>query len=238
MRLTANDWLESIAEQPDAKARWQKTLQAFESYGFDHILFIRGDVRQQIDVSTSVNEDFLTYYAEQNLAACDPILRICAGSYHSVRTGKAHAKEMCLSHAERQMSDIAYDAGAGFNTGFTCTLEPLTTGRLSAWNIATQLSVAEADKILAEEQHNLQRLCYLLPRLLVSSPPSPPLTPREQQVLYLLAYEGLQHQQIAEELHIALPTVRFHLKQIREKLDAKTSEQAIARAIESGLIRS
>lgn len=64
------------------------------------------------------------------------------------------------------------------------------------------------------------------------------LTSREQQVLYLLAYQGLQHQQIADELNISLPTVRFHLKHVREKLDAKTSEQAIARAVESGLIHS
>ena len=50
--------------------------------------------------------------------------------------------------------------------------------------------------------------------------PLPILTPRETEILIILA-EGLSDKEIATELHIATETVKTHLQNIYRKLDAK-----------------
>lgn len=53
------------------------------------------------------------------------------------------------------------------------------------------------------------------------------LSTREREVLSL-AVSGLSNQQIAQELVISVHTVKAHLNHIIEKLDARSSRQAIA----------
>lgn len=62
-----------------------------------------------------------------------------------------------------------------------------------------------------------------------------PLSSREAEVLKLLA-AGLQNQQIADELAVALSTVKKHITHIFEKLGAVNRTQATARARELGLL--
>jgi DNA-binding NarL/FixJ family response regulator len=62
-----------------------------------------------------------------------------------------------------------------------------------------------------------------------------PLTPREVQVLELLA-EGLPNKAIATRLHISDQTVKFHVSSISGKLSAKNRTDAVRRAVRRGLI--
>ena len=62
-----------------------------------------------------------------------------------------------------------------------------------------------------------------------------PLTPREVQVLELLA-EGLANKAIAERLHISDQTVKFHVASISGKLGAVNRTDAVRRAVRRGLI--
>jgi len=62
-----------------------------------------------------------------------------------------------------------------------------------------------------------------------------PLTPREVQVLELLA-EGLPNKAIAVRLHISDQTVKFHVSSIAGKLSAKNRTDAVRRAVRRGLI--
>ena len=62
-----------------------------------------------------------------------------------------------------------------------------------------------------------------------------PLTPREVQVLELLA-EGLPNKAIAARLHISDQTVKFHVSSISGKLSAKNRTDAVRRAVRRGLI--
>jgi LuxR family transcriptional regulator, maltose regulon positive regulatory protein len=63
-----------------------------------------------------------------------------------------------------------------------------------------------------------------------------PLTDRELQVLDLLA-AGTPNQQIADELFVALETVKKHVGHILAKLGAANRTQAVARGRELGLLR-
>ena len=62
-----------------------------------------------------------------------------------------------------------------------------------------------------------------------------PLTPREQEVLQLLA-QGLQNKEIAAELVISERTVKFHVSSILGKLGAGNRTEAVAVAVQHGLV--
>lgn len=61
------------------------------------------------------------------------------------------------------------------------------------------------------------------------------LTPRERECLLWLA-KGLRNEQIAHRLGLKPVTVEFHLANARNKLGARTREQALAIALQKGLV--
>jgi DNA-binding NarL/FixJ family response regulator len=80
----------------------------------------------------------------------------------------------------------------------------------------------------------------LAPAVLRPSAPRPavlaePLTPRESEVLQLLA-QGLANKAIAERLHISDHTAKFHVNAILGKLGARTRTEAIVAAARLGLV--
>ena len=78
---------------------------------------------------------------------------------------------------------------------------------------------------------------------LLSRPPSPPksprphanLTPRQHEVLGLLAHGSSTHQ-IAELLHLSRETVRNHIRGILQALEVHSRVEAVATARAEGLI--
>ena len=62
-----------------------------------------------------------------------------------------------------------------------------------------------------------------------------PLTPREHQVLRLLA-EGHANKSIAAELKVTENTVKFHVNAVLGKLGAQSRTEAVTRAVRQGII--
>lgn len=62
-----------------------------------------------------------------------------------------------------------------------------------------------------------------------------PLTPRENEVLRLLA-DGLGNKEIASRLSISEHTIKFHIRSILGKLGASSRTEAVTRGLRSGLI--
>jgi DNA-binding NarL/FixJ family response regulator len=67
------------------------------------------------------------------------------------------------------------------------------------------------------------------------APSTEPLTPRETQVLDLLA-DGLGNKEIAARLNISEHTIKFHIRSILGKLGASSRTEAVSRGLRSGLI--
>ena len=65
--------------------------------------------------------------------------------------------------------------------------------------------------------------------------PEQPLTPRQQEVLRLLA-EGLTSREIAERLGLSVKTVEHHRENIMERLGLRTRADLIRYALQKGLI--
>jgi ATP/maltotriose-dependent transcriptional regulator MalT len=69
----------------------------------------------------------------------------------------------------------------------------------------------------------------------VRQPLIDPLTKRELEVLQLIA-AGLSNQEIAEQLVVAVSTVKKHINRMYSKLGVKRRTQAVARARELNLL--
>lgn len=63
------------------------------------------------------------------------------------------------------------------------------------------------------------------------------LSDRELDVLQAVM-EGLSNQEVADKLHISIPTVKTHLSNIFVKMEVKRRTQAVQKAVELGLMRS
>jgi DNA-binding NarL/FixJ family response regulator len=69
------------------------------------------------------------------------------------------------------------------------------------------------------------------------APTGPSVSPREREVLQLLA-DGLSVAQIARQLYISESTAKTHISKLYEKLGAGNRAQAIMSAMRTGLIKS
>lgn len=111
----------------------------------------------------------------------------------------------------------ALDAGAAGYVTKAARYDDLVAAIREAAAGGRPIGEAVARRIAAREKHQ-------------------PLTPREQQVLALLA-EGLTYEEIGDRLDIAKRTARAHVVALQEKLDAANNAQVVARGYERGLLR-
>ncbi len=61
------------------------------------------------------------------------------------------------------------------------------------------------------------------------------LTAKEQAILKLVS-EGLTSEQIAEQMCLSLPTIKWYRKKLRTKFEANTSVEMVRKAMKQGLI--
>lgn len=117
---------------------------------------------------------------------------------------------------------------------------------LRGWGILpTDSTAAEIQTALQAVFHGLvvgpQALLGLSPARLTtmkeadSLEPVESLTPREVEVLQLLAH-GLANKQIAQQLQISEHTVKFHISSIFAKLGAANRTEAVRSGVQRGLI--
>jgi DNA-binding NarL/FixJ family response regulator len=126
-------------------------------------------------------------------------------------------------HGDEALRRDAVNAGAaGFLTKDVSMQEVVATITQAAGG-EIALSTELAATILAELETGNDRA------------PSP-LTPREEEVLQLIA-DGCSTSEVASGLFISGKTVKNHLASIYEKLEARDRTQAVLSAVRSGIIR-
>lgn len=127
-------------------------------------------------------------------------------------------------------------------------LLPDETYAAEAWSVGAHgllLRQTSPEKLVAALQGIIQGLRIFdsaftqstFPAKSLETPPTltEPLTPRELEVLQLLA-EGLPNKVIARQLDISDHTVKFHVNAILSKLSAQSRTEAVIRATRLGLI--
>jgi two-component system NarL family response regulator len=194
------------------------------------------------------------------LAACDPTLRI-TGAAHSAEDAlrqipellpdvvlmDLHLPEMSGAEAIRRVavlcpsvnvlvisgsaedSDVieAILAGARGYILKTAPIEEIAAGIHAAANGHSTLSPSVASQLLDHVRQNA-------PLLSIDAEPVGQLTPREVEVLQLMA-TGMENSEIARELVISTRTARNHVASILEKLHMQNRIQAAVYAVRQGL---
>jgi DNA-binding NarL/FixJ family response regulator len=119
------------------------------------------------------------------------------------------------------------------------------TGAVEAWQAGARVVLrreATPTQLTTALLAARQGLVVIDPDLLAAllplrEPPAPDeeLTPREREVLHLMA-EGLPNKLIADRLGVSENTVKFHVNAILSKLDAHSRTEAVTRAARKGLL--
>jgi DNA-binding NarL/FixJ family response regulator len=123
----------------------------------------------------------------------------------------------------------ALRTGAGGVLPRDCTVSDLVLAIEAA---ARGLAIIPRDAIGAREPEISAEAVSDEPTLAQGAPP---LTPRELEVLQLLA-EGASNKLIARRLGISIHTAKFHVASIAAKLDATGRTDAVAHAARLGLM--
>ena len=121
-------------------------------------------------------------------------------------------------------------AAAGFRSGLRAIL-PLEA---SPREIAVAIQAA-AEGLIVLHPDFVDSRHVAGPALRPAEAPGAPLTPREIEVLRLLA-EGLANKNIAWKLKISEHTVKFHIASIFTKLNVSSRAEAVAIGIRQGVI--
>ena len=117
-------------------------------------------------------------------------------------------------------SEHLFDALAAGASGYLLKqtpMEELITALRSVQNGGSPMTGSIARKVVRFFQQTPQE-----------KDDSPHLSPRERQVLELLA-QGYLYKEIADLLKLSIPTVNTHIRNIYEKLHVRSRSQAIAR---------
>jgi DNA-binding NarL/FixJ family response regulator len=149
-------------------------------------------------------------------------------------TRRIHARQpnlpivMLTMHSEQALRKDAIDAGASAFLTKESSLQEVvdTVVKTAGGDIAFSTGIAEA--ILAELGHNT--------RAERTDRVDSPLTPREEEILQLIA-DGCSTSEVAEHLYISAKTVKNHLASIYAKLDARDRTQAVLSAVRIGIVR-
>jgi DNA-binding CsgD family transcriptional regulator len=183
-------------------------------------------------INVSYSNDWLYSYGKNGYAGVDPVLRSLLSSFKTQVWKQTYGK----ISAPKQLEFIEEACSAGLTHG-------ITTGMLERnRGFATFFSFAGGDPNGTQRFAGL--LEYLVPslhRVLMSNIHTPVfnsakgLSPREQTVL-LWMKEGKTNWEIARIVGVTERTVRFHVEGIFMKLDASSRTQAVAVAMEHGLL--
>jgi NarL family two-component system response regulator LiaR len=99
---------------------------------------------------------------------------------------------------------------------------------------ATELCTAIKEAAAGQVHLSAQASAYLLGAIRMPERPEP-LTPREMDVLRLLA-QGQSNKEIARTLYLVEETVKFHVRHILAKLGVQSRTQAVLAAIRLGMV--
>jgi DNA-binding NarL/FixJ family response regulator len=157
----------------------------------------------------------------------------------ATRLASAGHEALELAAAERPAAvllDIAMPGISGYETchqlralyGASLPIVFLTGERVEQYDRAAGLLLGADDYLLkpVSQDELLARVRTLIAR---AEADSAPLTPRERQVINLLA-EGLSGREIADRLVIAPSTAAKHIENVVGKLGVRSRSQAIAKA--------
>jgi len=174
-------------------------------------------------------------YLKKGYLRIDPVIRGCYQRFHPVDWRRLDWS----SKAARALIEDAVAYGVG-NQGYSVPLRG-PNGQFALFSISHNCDDTTWEAFTEKNRRNLiliahyfnQKALELEPRR--KPEPSQPLSPREIDVMTLLAI-GYNRAQAANTLSISEHTLRVYVESARFKLGALNTTHAVARALSRGLI--
>jgi DNA-binding CsgD family transcriptional regulator len=202
-----------------------------------------GPATRFIGFMATLDEAFTSEYRARGLHLIDPSVA------HIIRRGgsKLFGVAGAGSASARGNEALSRTAEAGYLNQYVVTSTPAGSGISAALGVLTPLPADAAISFFAERGPLLDAIGDIVAlrsmALLVQSDLPDDfvrldralLTPRETEVLRYLA-DGLRAEEIAARMAIRPVTVHVHIASIKTKLEARTREQAVAKAIRERII--
>ncbi len=206
----------------------------FESYML--ALQLKGvDGRTILDVTTSYPDEWMQIYSERQYALTDPAVRHC-----QINTNPIVWRDEDFAGAGAQA--LLQEAQSfGVSHGVSVAVHE-RTGRKSMLSLVRDQSFQndprELVRMVALSRILSSCIHVVANRLIaphIENQHRPKLSGQETECLQWVA-KGKTSWEIGQILHIAEPTVVFHLKNVMKKLGAVNRHQALAVAIRLGLV--
>ena len=226
--------LNGLTKPPDV---WEKTVVFFEKMGLDRI--ICADLNHgKVDILTNFPQYWLDHYIDQKYERIDPFFTHCCNEYASVKMGIDYIDRYeYLSPAQTKLIQEASEAGS--YAGFSVTFKPMSKKGAGGWILSSSLGKVEVEKIAREHKKTLALASLFAREALVKTQNNVTsevsLSPRETECLLWLIH-GLRTKEIAHQIGVRPVTVELHLNNAKQKLGARTREQAVAKALTMQLI--
>lgn len=189
---------------------------------------------------TDLPDEFCNLYQDAGLVKQDPFLLCCCRTLSAKRVSTDDFSTFAGAAPEHQaFLDFTADAGAKNGLGIPVRSEghsPFGGWLLTSTENNRVFATLQADYLT--DIHLAGMLAYeqLSSLLSVGNARNPVLSMRERECLLWLS-RGLRPALIAEKLSVSESAINLYVSNAKRKLDAKTREQAIARAIYNGEIR-
>jgi DNA-binding NarL/FixJ family response regulator len=145
-------------------------------------------------------------------------------------TSAAEAGPRVLILTTFDLDEYVFDAMRAGASGFTLKSRPLE-------ELLAAIRVVAAGEALLAPSVTRRLIAHFAGRRPAAARPSAlgQLTEREREVLLLIA-QGLSNLELADSLHISMPTAKTHVSRILAKLGARDRAQLVMIAYESGLV--
>ncbi|MDD3798519.1 MAG: LuxR C-terminal-related transcriptional regulator [Novosphingobium sp.] len=232
---------ETMAQRKNFAERWRDITECLGSFGADQINYgvlnnisFRRDEAPVTFIST-MNPEWIEYYGEKRFDLNDPHVTF-------VREGRLAPyrwSEDILPHLDEKLEQnvVQQTVEAGLRSQIHMIApDPLgLSGPVGGITIGSSLRSAEFFGCIGDRDLLLVSMAAIFHHHSIgevrrSQVGAQPLSTRERDCMAYVA-SGLRTTRIAEKMGLSEVTVEMHLHNVRRKLRAKTTSQAIARAI-------
>lgn len=214
--------------------------KALGQYGYDSICYCLVTDHPSLGLDANhgamqnYSEEWIQHYQDKGYKFIDPVVKSCFATNRPF-TWETLMRTQSLSVDERLLMNEAEDAG--LLDGIAVPVHGIN-GELTAIGLANTSGNTELnDDILCKIRAlSLQfHMVYTEKEKMVRQYKNVVLTEREREILLWIS-EGKSDPVIADIVGISYPTVRYHMKNIFEKLDVNERTFAVVKAIRHGLI--